>query len=84
MKVEYGDFPMHERVGSRGKYAPLLKDFLSNHDEPSMRILCSDSKEMAIVASSLRQLRGRLNANVMITTNGSDHTVYVTKFNEGD
>ena len=84
MKVEYGEFPMHERVGSRGKYAQLLKDFLSNHDEPSMRILCRDSKEMNIVACSLRQLRGRISANVNITTNGSQRAVYVTKFNEGD
>ena len=84
MKVEYGDFSEHEKIGSRGKYAPLMKDFLSNHDEPSMRILCNDSKEMNVVACSLRQLQARLCANVKITTCCNNHAVYVTRFDEGD
>lgn len=78
--VEYGNYPDHEIKSSKGKYASLLKDFLANHTEPSMKIVCDSKKEMNLVACSLRQLRARLNANVQISTCGSVPAVFVTKY----
>ena len=79
MKIEYGDFPDWKVLNGRGKYAPLLKDFLSSHEEPMMRLECSDIKSMNLCACSLRQTASRLNASVRVSSNSKDLSVYVEK-----
>lgn len=79
MKVEYGNFPDWKKLNGRGKYAPLLKDFLESHDEPMMRIKCDDRKGMNVVACSLRQTAARLSASVRISANSGDLSVYIEK-----
>lgn len=79
MKVEYGDFPNWKILNGRGKYAPLLKDFLEAHDEPMMRIKCDDRKSMANIACSLRQTAVRLDASVRVSSNSKDLSVYIQK-----
>ena len=77
MKIEYGDFD--KKLNGRGKYAPLLNDFLESHEEPMMRIKCDDRKSMNVVACSLRQTASRLRASVRISANSGDLSVYVEK-----